>query len=369
MNTASALKSVCAALYGTSSYNSDFSSTLNAPHHQWHHHSIQPTPIHHEITDFSDMPALQNWNIQPEESQCGMCKFCTAAEGGSHLQKIKGCETEEVDDSCDSNEGSSNDPEQTLPALNIASTTHGHMITIAPCTNTLPSHVIIASLSELPSHFRRVTTKYTRNRCQLLPCRVPHYLLKKHQLLPSVITALPTRKKSGHHQQQLSGMKTTKDAPPISHAMTKNLAVNYYHPNMSDSGEKSTTVKDRQMSAMATKDVQLTAITKDTVMNYTNFNGSGDMKAVAAKNVSKGDTDNRLPHLAVSDQESGMNSGKETKGIARSDQNGRHYHRHSGHHHHGPGAQDQRSAKHHLRRHSHMTQHLGQKFKTEAHTR
>ena len=66
---------------------------------------------------------------------------------------------------------------------------HGHMICIPNCVTRLPDHVIITDLSDLPVHFRRVTTKYTRNRCPLFPCRVPYYLQRRHQLLPSAMTS------------------------------------------------------------------------------------------------------------------------------------------------------------------------------------
>ena len=381
MNTASALKSVCAALYGTSSYNNDFSSTLSAPHQR---HSTQPTPIHREITDTLDILSLQDLNVHPpkKEESCRKCKFYME---DSHLQKNEGYQGQEIDDgcsSCDSNddeESGSDDPEETAAsASSITSTTHGHMISISHCTNTLPSHVIMTSLSELPSHFRRVTTKYTRNRCPLLPCRVPHYLLRKHQLLPSIITKLPVRKRSG---QQLPAM--TRDALTLP-AMTKNLAMNYCQ-SLSDSGEISATAKDGQTSAISLRDAQLSAVTKDTAMNYhANPSESGEKPAVT-NNVNKGDADNRLLHL-VSDQEAGKYS-NDGKGSAKSDQNSRHFHHHHHHHHHhrlagkvtsNAATQDRAvvnnatmypEVRSRVRQHSHMTQHLGQKFKTEAHTR
>ena len=380
MNTASALKSVCATLYGTSSYNNDFSSTLSPPDQK---HSTQSTPIHHEITDTLDVPTLQE---PPKNGEsCGKCKFGTE---DCHLQKNEGYQDQEIDDSCsssdsnDDEESGSDDPEQTAAsASNITSTTHGHMISISPCTNTLPSHVIVTSLSELPSHFRRVTTKYTRNRCPLLPCRVPHYLLRKHQLLPSVITKLPISKRSG---QQLPAM--TKDAL-ILPAMAKSLAVNY-HQSWSDPGKISATANDGQISAMSLRDAQFSATTKDTAVSYhANLSGFGE-KPAATDDVNNGYVDNRLSHL-VNDQEAGKNSknSKDGKGSAISDLNGRHFHHH--HHHHRdhllagevtskPVTQDrvvangttmQPEVKGRMRQHSHMTQHLGQKFKTDAHTR
>ncbi len=47
-------------------------------------------------------------------------------------------------------------------------------------------------LPQLPDHFRRITTKYTRNRSSPpWPCCVPFYFLRHQSLLPSSITALP----------------------------------------------------------------------------------------------------------------------------------------------------------------------------------
>ena len=45
----------------------------------------------------------------------------------------------------------------------------------------LPGHVIITHASQLPDHFRRVTTKYTRNSLQ--PCVLPRHLVAKPTLL------------------------------------------------------------------------------------------------------------------------------------------------------------------------------------------
>ena len=45
-------------------------------------------------------------------------------------------------------------------------------------------------LPELPIQFRKISPKYTRNRCSTLPGHVPAYFFRKHQLLPSAITLL-----------------------------------------------------------------------------------------------------------------------------------------------------------------------------------
>ena len=280
MNTASALKNVCATLYGTSSYNKDFASAPSLPHGRRLSTQVtQPIPIQREATDTeSTIHTQREWRSQPakDEELCGKCDLCTE---GNQLQENEGIQDQEdIFSCCGSNdeESCSSDKMEEI-ASNV--TTHGHMICISDCTTILPSHVIVTNLSDLPSHFRRVTTKYTRNHCPLLPCRVPHYLLRKHQLLPSVITSLPNRNES------------------------------------------------RQTSATLTKDI-----------NH-NRNESGE-NTTAAK-----DEANRLPHL-LGDQEANRMVVKDTIMLPqRQEVNGR------------------------MRWHSHMTQHLGQKFRTEAHTR
>jgi hypothetical protein len=131
---------------------------------------------------------------------------------------------------------------------------------------------------------------------------------------------------------------------------------------------------DRQMPAMTVQDVQLSAIAKDTAGNcHTNFDGSGE-KTDDTNNY------NHLPYYLVgsSDQEAGRNGGgKDAKSSTKSDQNGpRRHHKHYHHHHHGSArkltskaADMQPEIKGHVRRHSHAIQHLGQTFKTQAHTR
>ena len=385
MNTASALKNVCASLYGTSSYNNDFTSTLiNSTElsHQNHQHAL----IQRQTTDSLDILTLHKGNIQPpknEEYRCGKCEFCTE---GSHLQIQKEERYEDqdgLDDSCSScdssgeeEESCSDDPQHTSPASHITSTTHGHMISIPPCSNVLPSHVTVTSLSELPSHFRRVTTKYTRNRCPLFPCHVPHYLLRKHQLLPSIMAAIPpfSGKRSGQHAQ-LPGL--AKD--------TSTMTAMNYRQNMSESLGEKFPIKDRQPSAMTQiQDAQLSAVARDTAGIYhTNFDGSGD-NTVAPHDIYN---NNCLPDLVGSGQEADKNG--DAKGGAKSDQNGprhhHHPHKHHYHHQHGLarklpskaatqlGPSDiifmQLEGKGHMRRHSHVIQHLGQTFKTQAHTR
>ena len=401
MNTASALKSVSATLYGTSSYNKDFSSALCTPHIQGRH-SIQSIPIQCEMTDTLVNPTLQELNIQPakDEKVCGKCKFCAEE---NHLQESEGYQNQDKDleescSCCESNdeECCSDESEQAAAASNV--TTHGHMICISRYTNILPRHVIVSSLSELPSHFRRVTTKYTRNRCPLLPCRVPHYLLRKHQLLPSVITSLPSRKRSG----QLPSATNKK------RLISKDATSNYYY--QSKSGEKSAKAEDRQLSAtVAMKDAQTSAMSKYTAMNcHAKFTGSGEKSAtpkdgpisietklagenrtVAAKD-GKGD-DSCLPHLfsgreASKSQWMELHDGRASAIYEHQKFNGRHHN----HHNHplagkvttkaategaGVNVKDtivlpqQLEVKGHVQWHSHLTQHLGQRFKTEAHTR
>ena len=50
-------------------------------------------------------------------------------------------------------------------------------------------HVTITHLSELPEHFRRITSRYTRNCTTPWPCGVSYCMLSKHSLLPSSIAA------------------------------------------------------------------------------------------------------------------------------------------------------------------------------------
>ena len=384
MGTASALKNVCASLYGTSSYNNDFTSTpINSTaSHQNHPHSTQHSPIQREIADSTDILTLHKGKniIKNDEYRCGkQCEFCTE---GSHFQKEEGYEDQDgLDDSCSScdseeEESCSDNLQYTSPASHITSATHGHMISIPPCSNVLPSHVTVNGLSELPSHFRRVTTKYTRNRCPLFPCRVPHYLLRKHQLLPSIMAATPpfSGKRSAGQHTQLSAL--AKDTSTM-------IAVNQ---NKSKSGEKFAT--DIKPSAITIQDqTQLLAVARDRdkaagICHNTNFDGSGDNTAAPCGN-------NCLPDLAGSGQEADKNG--DAKGGAKSDQNGLrhhcHHHPHKHHHYHqhwlagkrtskaptqlGPSniVFMQSEGKGHMRRHSHVIQHLGQKFKTQAHMR
>ena len=370
VNTASALKTVCGALYGTSSYNNDFASTLNTPSppQRYHPSTTQPMPIHRgslttDIADTSSIPTRQKWNntIQSpkNEESCGKRKLCTEAD--NHLEKNEEDEDEDLDESGEEESGHSDDPEVAVSASNITSTTHGHMISLSHCTNVLPSHMIVTSLSELPSHFRRVTTKYTRYRCPLFPCRVPHYLVRKHQLLPSVITTLPLRMKSG---PQLPAMTTDGSLLPA-----KDLAMRIYRPSVSDSGDTSATSKDRQMSSTTIKDAAVNC--------HTNFNGYSNI----VNDANKGDVDNHLPDL-VNDLDAGRLRMDEKGSGAKSHQNGAHYHQHQRHHEHryhwsvrSKAATRDRvivrdtTMQECVKRHGHMTQHLGQKFKTEAHTR
>ena len=388
MGTASALKNVCASLYGTSSYNNDFTSApINSTTpHQNHPHSTQHAPIQREIADSTDILTLHKENIQllkNEDYRCEKYEFCTE---GSHFQKEEGYEDQDgLDDSCSScdseeEESCSDNLQYTSSASHITSAIHGHMISIPPCSNVLPSHVTVNGLSELPSHFRRVTTKYTRNRCPLFPCRVPHYLLRKHQLLPSIMAATPlfSGKRSAGQHMQLSAL--AKD--------TSTMTAMNYRQNISKSGEKFAP-NITEPSAMTIQDqTQLLAVARDRdtvagICHDTNFDGSGDNAAAPCGN-------NRLPDLAGSGQETDKNG--DAKGGAKSDQNGlrhhRHHHPHKHHHHHhqwlagkvlsskAPTQQGpsniifmQSEGKGHMRRHSRVIQHLGQRFKTQAHMR
>ena len=52
------------------------------------------------------------------------------------------------------------------------------------------TQVRINNLQVLPDHFGRVTSKYTTNHSSW-PCYIPYYLHRKHTVLPSSITAVP----------------------------------------------------------------------------------------------------------------------------------------------------------------------------------
>ena len=93
----------------------------------------------------------------------------------------------------------------------------------------LPDHIPISHLCHLPVHFRRITTKHTRNKCTTIPCNVPYYLYYKHCLLPSSITTLPancfsesTWKSSQHHHRSFNATTTTTDG--LSHETTSTAA-------------------------------------------------------------------------------------------------------------------------------------------------
>lgn len=52
----------------------------------------------------------------------------------------------------------------------------------------VPGHMTFTHPSELPDHFRRITSKYTRNKNSLIPCCVPLHLIKKPSLLGNSIS-------------------------------------------------------------------------------------------------------------------------------------------------------------------------------------
>lgn len=52
-----------------------------------------------------------------------------------------------------------------------------------------PGEVVVSHLPEMPEHFRRITSKYTRNRSSTWPCCIPHYLFRRPCLLSSTVTA------------------------------------------------------------------------------------------------------------------------------------------------------------------------------------
>ena len=65
-------------------------------------------------------------------------------------------------------------------------------------------------LSQLPDHFRRIATKYTRNSfTPPWPCNVPYYLLQRHSLLPSSLTVLPT-----HFHKPKLRLNLNESSPP-----------------------------------------------------------------------------------------------------------------------------------------------------------
>ena len=210
METASALKDVQASLYGTSSYNQDFASIVRARQRR---QSTLPLLVLPEV-------------VEPLREQRREMK-ATLQEGGAPSDKDdeeirqKGTEAnEEMTASCDD----SSDKESEDNEIEATYTSHGHMICTSVGSTVLPDHVIITDLSELPSHFRRVTTKYRRNRCPVFPCQVPFYLWRKHQLLPSSITTLPPsmtmgETRSAGHLPHLFHQTTA--ASQLKHKMTR----------------------------------------------------------------------------------------------------------------------------------------------------
>ena len=201
METASALKDVQASLYGTSSYNQDFASIMKARHRR---ESALPVLVLPDIAE-QCLGTLQDGDTLSEEEMAEVNK-----------ETLSSC-----DDSSDKDsEDDEMEAEDTI--------TQGHMICTSDGRTVLPDHVIITELSELPSHFRRVTAKYRRNRCPVFPCQVPFYLWRKHQLLPSSITALPPAM-AGERREAVSGClphlishpKTTKPSKHHVHKMTR----------------------------------------------------------------------------------------------------------------------------------------------------
>ena len=183
--TAVAIKEVQASLYGTSSYNRDFASIA-----YYQKHPSLPTLVNREVVRRST--DMQNKSTSHQEQGSLTDELCQEVSSSS-----KEKEQAEIDATgCDDLNNNGSEIElATSDTFNLNSATHGHMICTTDGTNALPDHLIITDLSELPSHFRRVTTKYTRNRCHLFPCRVPFYLWRKHHLLSSVLTSLPSKDK------------------------------------------------------------------------------------------------------------------------------------------------------------------------------
>ena len=189
LRMASTLKDVHTTLYGTSSYSKEFtsatdSSLLLRSRAFCGRHSTLPTPIHHEVVGVLQGSPLQEERgsfTQPGKDYDRSC-YDESCAWENEIRESESC--------CDlSGEDNGND-ESVSDADGVA---HGHMICVSDYATVLPSHVIITNLSDLPTHFKRVTSKYTRNRCPMLPCYVPYYLHRKHQLLPSTIVSLTTR--------------------------------------------------------------------------------------------------------------------------------------------------------------------------------
>ena len=191
-----AVKEVQANLYGTSSYKKDFASMVRA--FQKKHPSL-PALVHKKVNRNS--ADLQNKSTLQEQGSLSdelWQEANSSNEGKDETETdAAGCDNSNDHDSEIEVEGSD------TSSLNTA--THGHMICTSDGTNALPDHMIIADLSELPSHFRRVTTKYNRNCCHLFPCRVPFYLWRRHHLLPSHLTSLPS--KGEEDKDETSGEK------------------------------------------------------------------------------------------------------------------------------------------------------------------
>lgn len=202
-DTASALKEVQTSLYGTSSYSEDFASIMRALQQRKQSARERQEMVEQECVE-QDNSTIQQHDNQLDQD-AGLCE----------AKDTEDSDASRVDDSTDKD--SEFDEETSL-------VTHGHMICISDDTATLPDHVIITDLSVLPSHFRRVTTKYTRNRCPMFPCHIPFYLWRKHQLLPSALTSLPARggggereKDCGSHLPQLSHRQRSSDHRQLQH--------------------------------------------------------------------------------------------------------------------------------------------------------
>lgn len=181
MGTASALREVQARVYGASSYNKDFASVIRAFQAK---HPTLPTSVDHEITRCPT--DLQNESLSQDQcSQSG--QLCQ--DDNESVEEREEMETD-IASGDDANDKDSEIGSAASDTSDANTCTHGHMICTSDGTSVLPDHMIITDLSDLPTHFRRVTTKYTRNRCPMFPCRVPFYLWRKRQLLPTALTSL-----------------------------------------------------------------------------------------------------------------------------------------------------------------------------------
>ena len=158
--TMAALSSLHSGLYCRSTYTKDFK--LEAEHPTTHQVANLPEKdIKWEGRDDNTYSYLAQ-----SEKTCGCCNDGTCADSEGEVA-VCSCNYEDED---------------TTPLDTVTEDSDKRL------RDHMTGHMTITHLSELPYHFRRITSKYTRN--TLLPCCVPRHLTRKPALLDTSVSPM-----------------------------------------------------------------------------------------------------------------------------------------------------------------------------------